>query len=43
MLMLILIAALIVMMGFALVRHWKLRNEKMTIASPHRPHHRRRT
>ncbi|MCP1440705.1 hypothetical protein J3D56_004141 [Erwinia persicina] len=41
MLMLILIAALIVMTGFALVRHWKLRNEKTTIASPHRPHRRR--
>ncbi|WP_380177584.1 hypothetical protein [Kalamiella sp. sgz302252] len=41
MLMLLLIAVLIVMMGFALVRHWKLRNEKTTIASPYRPHRRR--
>lgn len=38
MLMLILCAALIAMMGFALVRHWKVRNDKNTIANPHRPH-----
>jgi len=41
MLMLILVAVLVVMMGFALVRHWKVRNEKMTVASPYRPHRRR--
>ncbi len=41
MLMLILVAVLIVMMGFALVRHWKVRNHKTTIASPHRPNRRR--
>ncbi|MDW8846438.1 hypothetical protein SD961_11135 [Erwinia sp. MMLR14_017] len=38
MLMLILVAVLIAMMGFALVRHWKVLNDKTTVASPHRPH-----
>lgn len=38
MLMFVFIAALIAMVGFALVRHWKVRNDKSTIASPHRPH-----
>ncbi|WP_265910716.1 hypothetical protein [Erwinia billingiae] len=38
MLMYILVAVLIAMMGFALARHWKVRNDKSTIASPHRPH-----
>ena len=38
MLMYILVAVLIAMMGFALARHWKVRNDKTTIASPHRPH-----
>ncbi|MEM6159010.1 hypothetical protein AAH446_00385 [Erwinia sp. P6884] len=41
MLMLIFVAVLIAMMGFALVRHWKIRNTKTTIASPHRPQRRR--
>ncbi|CAH0280484.1 hypothetical protein SRABI13_03762 [Erwinia aphidicola] len=41
MLMLLLVAVLIAMMGFALVRHWKVQNGKNTVASPHRPHRRR--
>ncbi|WP_256377168.1 hypothetical protein AAGQ96_12235 [Pantoea sp. MBD-2R] len=40
MLMLMLVAVLIVMMGFALVRHWKVRG-KTTITSPYRPGRRR--
>ncbi|WP_255362062.1 MULTISPECIES: hypothetical protein [unclassified Erwinia] len=41
MLMLLLVIVLIAMMGFALVRHWKVRNNKNTISSPHRTHRRR--
>ena len=41
MLMLLLVAVLIAMLGFALVRHWKVQNGKNTVASPHRPHRRR--
>ncbi|WP_255474412.1 hypothetical protein [Erwinia sorbitola] len=41
MLMLLLVAVLIAMMGFAFVRHWRVRNEKTTVTSPHR-HPRRR-
>ncbi|WP_338520755.1 hypothetical protein VRC13_12005 [Erwinia aphidicola] len=37
MLMLLLVAVLIAMMGFALVRHWKVQNGKNTVASPHPP------
>ncbi|MEN5015217.1 hypothetical protein ABEH87_02485 [Erwinia sp. Eh17-17] len=41
MLMLLLVAVLIAMMGFAILRHWKVRNGKTTVASPHRPQRRR--
>ncbi|WP_255350082.1 MULTISPECIES: hypothetical protein [Erwinia] len=41
MLMLLLVAVLIAMTGFALVRHWKVRNTKTTMESPHRPSRRR--
>ncbi|WP_275556549.1 hypothetical protein [Mixta sp. Marseille-Q2659] len=37
---LIIIAVLIALMGFAISRHWKVRNEK-TVSNPHR-HFRRR-
>lgn len=40
MLMLMLVAALIVMMGFAVARHWKVR-DKYTLSSPHRSVRRR--
>lgn len=35
MLMLIVVAVLIALMGFAITRHWKDRNDK-TVSSPHR-------
>ncbi|WP_162475505.1 hypothetical protein, partial [Candidatus Erwinia dacicola] len=40
-LMLLLVAVLIAMMGFALVRHWKVQKGKNTVASPHHLHCRR--
>ncbi|WP_267431724.1 hypothetical protein [Erwinia psidii] len=39
--MLILIAALAVVAGFALVRHWQARRHKKTLTSPYRHTQRR--
>ncbi len=35
--LIILVAVLIAMMGYALFRHWKARNDKATVANRYRP------
>ncbi len=41
MLMFILLAVLLVMVGFAFLRHWKIRKHHKTIANPWRQNRRR--